>query len=242
MSAIQLLSNSLALAPNTIIPFSAQGGTGPYTFTVLDGGVGGSVNPVTGLYSAPSGYGFDLLQVEDSLGDFINARILVGSYLQLVCDIIQKSMGLNEGQVYLYNQKIDIPTDSQIYIAVGVISCKPFGNTKTSDGSGLGFRNIQSTNFQSLLSIDILSRSIEALNRKEELLMALNSQYSQTQQELNGFYIARLSSAFANLSEVDGAAIPYRFNISVNVQYQITKTTPVDYFDSFQPVSVVTNS
>lgn len=242
MSAIQLLSNSLALAPSTIIPFSAAGGTGPYTFTVLEGGVGGFINPVSGLYTAPAAYGSDLIQVEDSLGDFTNVRVLIGSYIQLVCDVIQKSMGLEQGQVYLYNQKIDIPNDSRLYISVGEISCKPFGNSIKTDGSGGGVNTIQSTNFQALLDIDILSRSIEALNRKEEVLLALNSQYSESQQELNGFFIAKLSSAFLNLSELDGAAIPYRFKISVNIQYQITKSTPVDYYDSFQPVSVVTNS
>lgn len=241
MSAVQLLSNSLAVLPNVPTPFDASGGTPPYTFTVLEGGAGGSIDS-DGLYTAPAGYGIDIVQVEDSLGSFAQTKIVVDSPIQLMCDIIQNQMGLSPGQVYVYNQKINIPTDNKIYIAVGVISCKPFSNSNKSYGVGSGFQSIQSTNFQATLSVDILSKSIDALNRKEEIILALMSQYSETQQELNGFYIAKISSAFVNLSEIDGAAIPYRFNISINIQYQITKTQPVDYFDSFQPDSVITNS
>ena len=234
MSALQLLYNSLAVAPNIPLPFSAVGGTSPYTFNVLPGGAGGSIDPVTGLYTDPPAYGTDVVQVADSLNNTAIARVNIDPAILLVCDIIQNQMGLSTGQVYLYNQKINIPTDSKLYIAVGVVTCKPFANSNAPAGfSGSGLNSGQSTNFLATLSFDVFSRDLEALNRKEELIMALFSNYSIQQQELNGFYIARLPMSFLNLSEVDGAAILYRFNISVNIQYQVTKTTAAEYYSTF---------
>lgn len=239
MSALQIVANSFFVMPNTPVPFGASGGTPPYAFNIFQGGAGGSINPSTGLYQAPPNFGIDNVQVTDSLGATSTVKIQIDSAIQLVCDVIQNQLNLQQGQVYLYNQKINIPTDSRLYVAVGIISCKPFSNTNKYDGSGSNSNAVQSTNFQALLSIDILSRGLDALNRKEEIIMALMSNYAESQQEINGFYIGKISSGFVNLSDIDGAAIPYRFNISVNIQYQITKTVGVAYFDTFtMPPSV----
>lgn len=88
------------------------------------------------------------------------------------------------------------------------------------------------------LDIDIISRGPEARDRKEEIILALNSIYAQSQQEGNSFYIGKLppSARFVNLSNIDGAAIPYRFRISVNLQYAFVKSKAIDYFDTFSTV------
>lgn len=95
-----------------------------------------------------------------------------------------------------------------------------------------------------VLTIDLISRSFEAYRRKEELLMALASNYSLTQQERNSFFIGKRPAGgqFVNLSNIDGAAIPYRFNLSLNIQYFSTVTKAVDYFDQFNDADVVTES
>lgn len=159
--------------------------------------------------------------------------------LELFCSIIQHEMDLERGQVYLWDQKINIPVDSALYIAVGVLSCKPFGNTRRMVGTVDALSEELSVNMQATLSVDILSRSAQARDRKEEVILALNSTYSQQVQNGNGFYIAPISSGFVNLSEIDGAAIPYRFNISVNIQYQVTKTREIDYYEEFPTDSPV---
>jgi hypothetical protein len=125
---------------------------------------------------------------------------------------------------------------------VSVLQCKPFANTNFADGSGSGLDSVQSINMVATLGIDVISRSNEALLRKEEVLMALASDYSQAQQEANSFNIGKLpmGGQFVNLSPVDGAAIPYRFNISVNIQYFKRKVKAVPYFDDFAPVEITT--
>ncbi len=232
--SLTLTSYTLATSPTSTISFFATGGTSPYAYSVVVGGVGGTINS-SGLYTAPNAYGEDTVRVTDANGLKVDKIVSVGSALQLVCEIIRREMGLNNNQCYLWDQKFDIPTDYRIYIPVSVLRCKPFGNTNKWDDASL-----QSLNMHATLSVDILSRSIEALNRKEEVLLALNSDYSRQQQAANSFYVAQLSTEFVNLSQVDGAAIPYRFNISVGLQYFFTKVSNVPYYDTFAQPEIET--
>jgi len=183
---------------------------------------------------------FDTIQVVDSLGAIASSQIMVGTPLLLFCDIIQKELGLANGRVYLWDQKIMQPTDSGLYVAVSVLSCKPFANTNSFNGATGDA--IQSVNMYALLQVDIISRGPEARDRKEEVILALESNYAQSQQEGNSFYIGKLppGSQFVNLSNQDGAAIPYRFNISVALQYFFVKTKAVPYYDDFSAVAVTT--
>ena len=234
---ISISAGTLALAPNLYTSFLGLGGTAPYTYSVIPGGAGGTINSSTGAYVAPSVFGTDVVQVTDATSATAEATVLIGSPLDLFCDIIQTEMALSQGQVYLWDQKINIPGDSRLYVPVGILSCKPFGNSNKMDGNG---NSIQSVNMSAVLSVDILSRGPEARDRKEEVILALQSNYAQSQQEINSFYVGKLSTAFVNLSLEDGAAIPYRFNISVQIQYAFTNIKPVPYYDNFSPVVVTT--
>lgn len=241
--SLSLLQSTFALAPGGLtVPFGATGGTAPYTYSVAPGGAGGAINASSGVYISPNTTGADVVIVTDSVAATASGTVLVDVPIMLVCDVLQRAMGLASGQVYLYNQKINIPNDSRLYIAVGLTSCKPFGNRPKYDGSGGGLNAIQSVNMQATLSIDIFSRSTAALLQKEQVLLALSSPYATQQMELNSFYIAPISVGFVNLSALDGPAIPYRFNISVNIQYFTTLTTATAYYDTFSNVVVTTES
>ena len=235
---LSILSSIHAMASNLTSPFGATGGTAPYTFSVLPGGAGGSIDPSTGIYTSPNSTGIDIIEVTDAVAATAQQQIQICTALELVCDVIQTAMGLSNGQVYLWDQKINIPTDSQLYIAVGVLSCKPFGNKPKYDGSGSGLNAIQSVNMLASISLDILSRGPAARDQKEQVLLALSSPYGQQQMELNSFFIAPISTSFLNISQIDGAAIPYRFNISCNLQYFSTLSTPTNYYDVFSDVAI----
>lgn len=243
--SLSLAANTLAVAPGISTSFKASGGTEPYVYSVVPGGAGGTINSSTGLYTAPAvassdpKKAFDTVVVTDDNADTSSLNILVGLPLSLFCDIIQKEMGLSQGQVYLWDQKINIPKDSNLYVAVGVVSCKPFGNSSTFDGNG---DVVQSVNMIARLDVNILSRGVEARDRKEEVVLALGSVYAEQQQELNSFMVGRLPVGFVNLSQEDGAAIPYRFVISVNLQYAFTKKKAADYFDQYSTTEVTTES
>jgi hypothetical protein len=95
------------------------------------------------------------------------------------------------------------------------------------------------------VDIDIISRGPAARDRKEEVLLALNSIYAQQQQAANSLFFARLpaiGTGFINLSEVDGAAIPYRYRITVNMQYTFTKVKAAPFYSQFDPVEVAADN
>lgn len=239
--SLSLLQTATAMNTNLTLPFSAVGGTEPYVYSVVPGGAGGSINSSTGLYLSPDVTGSDTIKVIDALSAEATADILVCDPIELFCDVLKHEMGLSDDQVYLYNQKFVTPNDSRIYLIVGFLMSKPFSNSLRFDGSVSGLNTIQSTNISSTLNIDIFSRGPTARTRIGELIMALQSEYSQSQQFLNGFRIYPISTRFHNLSYLDGSAIPFRFNLNVNIQYFVSKTIPVEYYDSFSDPDIAVN-
>lgn len=250
--SLSLAQTLTAIGVNLTSSFGGAGGTPPYTYTVRPNGAGGTIAS-DGTYTAPSvvnkgtfgppKYIFDTVQVTDSLGAIATAQILVGDPLLLFCDVIQNQLGLAVGRVYLWDQKIPEPNDAGLYVAVSVISCKPFASRNLPDGSGSGLNSGQSVSMYAQLQVDVISRDTEARDRKEEVILAIDSDYARQQMAANSFYIGKLppGSQFVNLSGQDGAAIPYRFNISIALQYVFVKTQAVQYFNNFKTPQVVTN-
>lgn len=244
---LSLIQTKTAIGIGLTSSFLAQGGTAPYTYSVLSGPntAGGTINSSTGVYTAPSIYNsspnkaYDTIQVTDSLANTATSRILIGNALILFCDILQTGLGLEDGRVYTWDQKIFEPKDYSMYIAVSVLYSKPFGNTTYFKHSTM--QTIQSINMLDNIQIDLISRGPEARDKRAQVLMALNSQYAEQQQEFNSFFIGKLPTGFNNLSQIDGAAIPYRFQISVNLQYFTKYIQNVDYYDTFEEPSVIVN-
>lgn len=249
MSALVLSQTLTAIAPGLTSSFGTSGGTPPYTYSVRANGAGGSIDS-DGVYTAPAVMGetpqtlFDTVQVKDALGAIKTATILVGNALFLFCDIIQtyltQNLGTPLGRVYLWDQKVMQPTDSGLYVAVSVVTCKPFANNTDHDASG---NSVQTVNVMATLDIDVISRGPSARDQKEFVVLALMSDYAQLQQTANSFLIGRIppASKFTNLSQIDGAAIPYRFKISVNMQYAVSNTQATPYFSAFAQPNVTTN-
>jgi hypothetical protein len=248
--SITLYQNYTAISNGLTASFSATGGTAPYTYAIVNSinSAGGAINSLTGVYTAPAAYNsdpkycFDTIKVIDANLEETTSQILIGNHLILFCDILRKGMRLSNGRVYLWDQKIFSPTDNDLFIAVSVLNSKPFGNTISYDY--VTNNTVQSINMLDILSIDIISRGPAARDRKFEILMAINNQYSEQQQEYNSFRIGLLpaGSQFVNLSEVDGAAIPYRFRINLNIQYVSKIISQFDYYDDFLPVEIVSNA
>jgi hypothetical protein len=243
--SLELKKSVSAMAPGLQTSVVGNGGTEPYVYSVLPGGAGGTINASTGVYTAPSSLPLDpklstdTIQVEDADLATATGTILVTSPLGLFAEIIQKEMGLDSDHIYFWDQKLPQPKGGGIYIAVSVIRCKPFANVSRFNSETDSTDQFLSV--AALLGVDIISRSNQALFRKEEVLLALNSDYAKYQQSANSFFIGKLppSSDFINLSIIDGAAIPYRFRISIGIQYAYTKNQIVPYFDTFEDPEIV---
>ena len=223
------------------VPFSASGGVPPYAFSIQPDGAGGSINPVSGLYSPPGVVGEDIILVTDAALNTATFQMNIGTIIELFADVIQTSMGLAYDQIYLMNQKYTIPTDSRLYIAIGFLRFKPFGRSNVFDGSGTGLSTIQSTNIMATFNVDMFSKSTAEMDQIGQLVIALESPYSLQQQELNSFRIFPISLSIANLSGIEGIAIPYRFNLSVNVQYLVSNVVSTEYYDTFELPTVTTS-
>lgn len=244
---LSLSQSVTAVGPSIPASFLAVGGSAPYLYEVLPGGAGGTINASTGAYVAPPTSNsdptklYDTVRVTDYDADTATAQILVGTPLLLFCEVLQRELELDPGRVYLWDQKLMQPTDSDLYVAVSVPSCRPFANVTRFLENGIDVE--QSVSMLATVDLDIISRGPAARDRKEEVVMAFNSVYAQQQQEINGFYIGKLppGSRFVNLSEIDGAAIPYRFRISVNLQYVAAKIKTAPYYDTFLATTVTTD-
>jgi len=228
-------------------PFQSSGGTAPYTYSVLPNGAGGTINTSTGVYTAPllaqcnPSQAFDTIQAVDSLGAKSTAQIFVCNTLQLVLDIVLNYMGLSSDRGWLWDQKIDEPEDYNLFVVLTEVFNKVFGNSKSSISTDSGLASFQFTNFYSSVQVDLKSRGTAAREQKELLLMAFKSDYSQSQQEANSFKIGTLPTTMVSVSTQDGAAIPYRFSVTIGVTYQVSKQISVPYYDTFSGPTVATN-
>lgn len=156
--------------------------------------------------------------------------------IKILLQIIKEELGLNNNQLWIYNQDFQMPKTSGLFIVVNFISAKILSNNnyfeKNEEG---GITEIQTCLMKESVSINIMSKNREAITRKEEVLMALQSIYSQQMQELYEFKIAKIPSNFINISTVEGSSMYNRFQIVValNTWHKKIKESSDEYFNKF---------
>ena len=241
-----------ALFPNLTASFLASGGTGPYTYSLAPGFNRGTINASTGLYTAPSTVAnaspfFDTVVATDALGATFSVNIITGTPWMLLLEIIQRVLELDPSMIWMENQKFFEPENALagMWLVLMFPSLKTFASglhpagAPTGDNGASWDQTEKWANFSGPIDINILSRDLSALNRKEEVVMALDGPYSRSQQEANGFYIARIPHNMVDLSTQDGAAIPWRFVLSVELQYGKARVFPSNYYQTFGTEIVV---
>ena len=156
----------------------------------------------------------------------------------ILADIIKNEMSLQDGQIYIYNQDFKLPSTNGLFVVIQQESSElGASNTKT-----IVVDNVLKENTYQLVkeeyAINIMSQNAEARQRKEEVLLALVSTYSQQKQDLYQIKIAQSPTSFVNVSELEGGSMLNRFviNISVLSWYQKTKTIP--YYDQFSQSTI----
>lgn len=152
---------------------------------------------------------------------------------KLICNILQTQLGLQDGQIWVYNQKRDIPNDFGTYYVVTYNGQRIIGNVRREFVTNDGLKEYQSVHSLANYSVDVISRSNTIRESRDQAIMALNSTYSQQVQEARGFQIARNSFQVTNTSELEGVAQLNRYTISFNVTYMSENTKSIQYFDTF---------
>lgn len=162
-------------------------------------------------------------------------------YCKVIADIIEKELELkptpptstdpDKRRVFIYNQNFTLPSYDHMLIVVSETPGRVIGSQSRFDD--VNDKEIQEVVMQKEIGIDILSRNSEARNRKEEVLMALQSIYSQQKQEENGMKIFGYSMSFVDVSEAEGAGQINRYRASIFLHVRYIKEKDVDYFATF---------
>lgn len=152
----------------------------------------------------------------------------------IIADIITYEMSLSPERVVIYGQNYEPPEDEEIYVVIKTMNGKPLGNTnKFNQDTGNEEKAVSSFNS---FEIEITSKNRSAYERKEEILMALTSFYSEQQQELYEFRIFR-TNQINDLTFIEGGSSLYRFSIPVRCTDIKKKVTQVEYFDKLRDVN-----
>jgi hypothetical protein len=175
----------------------------------------------------------------------------------ILADIIQNQMALSPGQVMLAYQKFNIPTTGLLVILsyvgpnviigssdvfvddAGVTVATPF--TPFQPGVPIpvptgGLTEVQSVTLLYEVQIDIMSfnndnGTNDARTRKEEIVMALNSLYSEQSQENNQMQVSQVPGPFIDTSFLEATQYLQRYTTRVKLTAATTKTQAAPYYN-----------
>lgn len=161
----------------------------------------------------------------------------------VIIGILRQQMQLSANQVWLRQQNKTIPNDENLYIAVGLNSAQTIANITemvtmidpdTEEPAQYELNQIQQ---KESIQIDIFSSAKSqnpAILRNWEVVAALQSFYSQQQQEANYFKIFRIPQNFVDTSSAEGGSMIQRYTITIVCFTWYRKTTLLgDYYDDF---------
>lgn len=149
-----------------------------------------------------------------------------------IVDIIRTEMGLSQQNIWIHSQNRKIPPQSmELYVTVGCVDFLPISSKSRYDS--YNDTEIQTVYGRASVQIDILSRSLEARQRRAELLMALNSFYSKEIQDRYQFRIFELPARFINTSSLEGGSEINRFSLIIRAMISEDKVVSTEYFDTF---------
>lgn len=151
---------------------------------------------------------------------------------EYIVDIIRKEMNLNQQNIWIHSQNRKIPPQSQeLYVTVGCVDFLPISSKSRYNPED--DTEVQTVYGRASVQIDILSRSLEARQRRAELLMALNSYYSKDVQEKKQFRIFELPQTFTNTSGLEGGSEINRFSLIIRAMISQDKVKDTAYYDTF---------
>ncbi len=100
-------ASSIVIAPvapvvsvGSTINFTANGGSPPYSYSILSGGAGGTIAAATGVYVAPLAAGTDTVRVTDVYGGVSDATVTIVAASQLI--ISPATLTISTGNTYQF--------------------------------------------------------------------------------------------------------------------------------------------
>jgi hypothetical protein len=161
---------------------------------------------------------------------------------QIICDIIKNGLSLKTDQIWIHNQRRHIPEDKRLYITVGMLSSKPYGNNISYDYSEItgvtGTTGVTGNAYdvldqyvKEIITIDLFSYTTEALERYGEVLGSLRSSYSEEVQTDYCIRIAKIPLSINDISHVEGMTVLNRKSLTLQVLRKYSNILTTNYYD-----------
>lgn len=155
------------------------------------------------------------------------------STLKLVCDVLKNQMSLANDQIWIYNQKINIPKDSRLYVIVSRVSSQQYAAGKYHT-LGVSTSSTTHQHVQERVRIDLLSANQDAVERSQEVIGALSSDYAEEIANANGLRFPRVPSSVLDTSAAEMTQMLYRTTIELSILRAYTQTKTVAFYDTFE--------
>lgn len=153
---------------------------------------------------------------------------------KIIRDILISEMELKDSQVRFTNQKFNIPTKGLLIVLSYVGPSKSISNMNEWENDGAeGLIEVQSVTMLHLVQIDILGYGYDVRTRKEEMILALRSVFSQQQQELYQMQIARMPSGLLDTSFLEETKICTRYTMTIITTSLLQKRKTIDSYAAF---------
>lgn len=153
----------------------------------------------------------------------------------ILVGLFRAYMGLAKDQVVVYNQKWKIPSDTRVYVTVSSLGPnKPYGATAETRLSEDASQLIEDVAIPSreMIGVDVYSAGPLANDRKEEIVMALNSTQGQQLCEKWAIKLARIPTTFVDASYVDGTTRITRQHLAISVLRTRVKSSVIESYDT----------
>lgn len=122
--------NPANVSINQTVTFTAAGGSSPYTYSLVSGV--GSINPSTGVYTAPAGTGAAVVRVTDSLSNTVDANVNIQNLAPVISSVGDQSA----------NEDISWPINFTITDSDTVLNCASSMSATSSNTALLPNTNI----------------------------------------------------------------------------------------------------
>lgn len=153
------------------------------------------------------------------------------STLTLVCDILKTELGLASDQIWIYNQKINIPKDSRLYVIVSQVSAVQYAAGKKhsfAPALAMTHQHVQET-----IRIELISSGTLAIDKAQDVIGAFSSDYAEEKGNQVGFRIARIPSSVTDTSFLEVTQQLFRTTIELKILRAYTQSKTAKYYDSF---------
>ena len=159
------------------------------------------------------------------------------STLDLIKDILDKTLKMPTGRVWAYNGTQDLPQDRNLFIVLSFRRRTPYSSNARYKETKDGLAEVLSQSFTEDILISLCSLNTEAREKAALVAPALSkSAYSQYVQEKNKIHISNIQSIVDN-SFMEATARLNRFDITCTVYRSYETEDLIDYYDKFPNTS-----